>query len=106
MSLPGPITAADIETVFRTALPGGGRVRKRLHAKDFPHAFERGLWSAKAMVDWLVSAGRAESHVFSMCDWFPQFIHSVDRGRAAQQTLASLKPRSSGNWRARRDSNS
>ena len=54
-----PLTAADIETVFRK--PAGwfsrDRVRKRLYAKGFPHPFERGLWSAKAVADWLATAG-------------------------------------------------
>jgi hypothetical protein len=75
-----------LKTVFRTDLPGGaggGRVRKPLHANGFPHAFERGLWSAKAMVDWLVSAGRAESHVFSTCDWS---VHSLRRSRQSCST--------------------
>ena len=46
-----PLTAADIETAF--CKPAGwfgrDRVRKRLYAKGFPHPFERGLWSAKAV---------------------------------------------------------
>src|SRR5687768_860548 len=54
-----PLKPADIETVF--CKPAGwfgrDRVRKRLYAKGFPHPFERGLWSAKAVADWLASAG-------------------------------------------------
>jgi hypothetical protein len=54
-----PLTAADIETAFRKPAGwfGRDRVRKRLYAKGFPHPFERGLWSASAVADWLVSAG-------------------------------------------------
>jgi hypothetical protein len=54
-----PLTAADIEAVFRKPRGwlGRDRVRKRLYAKGFPHPFERGLWSAKAVADWLASAG-------------------------------------------------
>jgi hypothetical protein len=54
-----PLTAADIETVFRKPAGwfGRDRVRKRLYAKGFPHPFERGLWSAKAVADWLATAG-------------------------------------------------
>jgi hypothetical protein len=54
-----PLTAADIERAFRK--PAGwfarDRVRKRLYARGFPHPFERGLWSAKAVADWLATAG-------------------------------------------------
>jgi hypothetical protein len=55
----GPLTAADIETAFRKPAGwfGRDRVRKRLYAKGFPHPFERGLWSAKAVADWLATAG-------------------------------------------------
>ena len=54
-----PLTAADIEKAFRKPAGcfGRDRVRKRLYAKGFPHPFERGLWSAKAVADWLASAG-------------------------------------------------
>ena len=59
----GPLTAADTETIFRKSAGrlGRDRVCKRLHTKGFPHPFERGLWSAKAVADWLPSAGRMES---------------------------------------------
>ena len=54
-----PFTAADIETLFRKPAGwfGRDRVRKRLYAKGFPHPFERGLWSARAVSDWLATAG-------------------------------------------------
>jgi hypothetical protein len=54
-----PLTAADIETVFRKPRGwfGRDRVRKRLYAKGFPHPFERGLWSANAVADWMATAG-------------------------------------------------
>ena len=54
-----PLTAADIETVFRKRAGwfGRDRVRKRLYAKGFPHPFERGLWSRKAVINWMASAG-------------------------------------------------
>jgi len=54
-----PLTAADIEAVFYKPAGwfGRDRVRKRLYAKGFPHPFERGLWSAKAVADWLARAG-------------------------------------------------
>jgi len=54
-----PLTAADIETVFRKPRGwfGRDRVRKRLYARGFPHPFERGLWSAQAVADWLATAG-------------------------------------------------
>ena len=54
-----PLTAGDIETLFRKSPGwfGRDRVRKRLYAKGFPHPFERGLWSGKAVADWLASAG-------------------------------------------------
>jgi hypothetical protein len=54
-----PLTAADIETAFRKPRGwfGRDRVRKRFYAKGFPHPFERGLWSAKAVADWLATAG-------------------------------------------------
>jgi hypothetical protein len=50
----GPLTAADIETVFRKPAGrlGRDRVRKRLYAMCVPHPFERGLWSANAVADW------------------------------------------------------
>ncbi len=50
-----PFPTADIETVFRKPAErfGRNRARKRRYAKDFPHPFERGLWSAKAVADWL-----------------------------------------------------
>lgn len=58
----GPLTAADVETTCRKPAGrlGRKRVRKRPYAKEFPHPFERGLWSAKAVADWLASAGGAE----------------------------------------------
>jgi hypothetical protein len=107
----GPLTAADIETVSRKPAGrlGRDRIRKRLYTKGFPHPFERGLWSAKAVPEWLASAGGAE-HMgvarLNACDRFPLFGLSVDRSIAAPKTLAGLKPRSLGKWRARRDSNS
>jgi hypothetical protein len=54
-----PLTAADIETAFRKPRGwfGRDRVRKRLYARGFPHPFERGLWSAQAVADWLATAG-------------------------------------------------
>ena len=54
-----PLTAADIESAFRKPAGwfGRDRVRKRLYAQGFPHPFERGLWSAKAVADWLATAG-------------------------------------------------
>ena len=54
-----PLTAADIERAFRKPAGwfGRDRVRKRLYAQGFPHPFERGLWSAKAVADWLATAG-------------------------------------------------
>jgi hypothetical protein len=54
-----PLTAADIERAFRkpSGWFGRDRVRKRLYAQGFPHPFERGLWSAKAVADWLATAG-------------------------------------------------
>lgn len=62
-----PLTAADIETIFRK--PAGqlcrDRVRKRVYANGFPHPFEHELWSAKAVADWIASRrrGAQESHV-------------------------------------------
>jgi hypothetical protein len=57
-----PLTAADIETVCRKPAGwfGRDRVCRRLYAKSFPHLFERGLRSTKAVAAWLASAGRAE----------------------------------------------
>jgi hypothetical protein len=54
-----PLAAADIERAFRKPAGwfGRDRVRKRLYAKGFPHPFERGLWSATAVADWLATAG-------------------------------------------------
>ena len=54
-----PLTAADIESAFRKPAGwfGRDRVRKRLYAQGFPHPFERGLWSAKAVADWLATVG-------------------------------------------------
>jgi hypothetical protein len=54
-----PLTAADIERAFRKPPGwfGRDRVRKRLYAQGFPHPFERGLWSTKAVADWLATAG-------------------------------------------------
>jgi hypothetical protein len=48
-----PLTAGDIETAFGKPAGwfGRDRVRKRLYAQGFPHPFERGLWSAKAVAD-------------------------------------------------------
>lgn len=54
-----PLTAGDIEAVFGKPAGwfGRDRVRKRLYSKGFPHPLERGLWSAKAVADWIASAG-------------------------------------------------
>lgn len=64
-SLTDPLTAVDIDKLFRK--PGGwfsrDVVRKRLYSKGFPHPFERGLWSAKAVADWLAAAGSNPDHV-------------------------------------------
>lgn len=84
----GPVTAAGIETVSHKPVIrlGRDRVRKRLCAKGLPHPFERRLWSAKAVADWLASAGGAEHNGvarLNACDGFPLFVLSVGRSRAA-----------------------
>jgi hypothetical protein len=59
-AFPPPLTSADITFLFNKR-PGWfdrHRVRKRLYAKGFPRPFERGLWSAPAVADWLAQAGR------------------------------------------------
>jgi hypothetical protein len=56
---PLPLTSAAISRLF-TKAPGWfdrDRVRKRLYSKGFPHPFERGLWSAQAVADWMATAG-------------------------------------------------
>ena len=57
---PAPLTSADIASLFgkRPGWFDRHRVRKRLYAKGFPHPFDRGLWSAAAVEDWLAKAGR------------------------------------------------
>lgn len=77
----GPVTAADIETVFRKPAGrfSGDRVRKRLYAKGFTFPFEHGLWSAKAVADWLPSASRMEC----MSRTSKRVRPSVDRSKAA-----------------------
>lgn len=59
-----PLTAADLETIFRKPAGwfGRDRVRKRLYAKGFPHPIERGLWSAQAVRIWLETAGSNPNH--------------------------------------------
>jgi hypothetical protein len=106
----GPLTAADIETVFRKPAGrlGRDRVRKRLYAKGFPHPFERGLWSAKAVADWLASAGSAEyrSRTSERVRQISPIRSLCGSQQSCPKTLVGLKPRSLGKWRARRDSNS
>ena len=91
----GPITAADIETASRN--PGGwlgrDRVRKRPYAKGFPNPFERGLWSAKAVADWLASAGGPEhrSHTSQRVRRTPPVRSLGGSQQSSPKTLASLR---------------
>jgi hypothetical protein len=57
VTLPAPLTSDDISRIFKKG-PGWfdrDRVRKRLYAKGFPKPFERGLWSPKAVADWIIN---------------------------------------------------
>lgn len=99
----GPLTTADIETP--SCKPAGrlgrDRVRKGLYAKCFPHPFERGLWSAKAVAEWLASAGGAE-HRSRTSQRVRQIspIRSPDRSQhSGPKVLASLKQTNLSSWR-------
>jgi hypothetical protein len=90
-----PPTAANIETVFRKPAGrfGRNRVRKGLYAKGFPHSFERGLWSATAVADWLASAGRAERmrRTSQSVRPIPSVRSLYGSPQGSPKTLASLK---------------
>ena len=86
----GRLMAADIETIFRKSAGRlvRDRVRKRLDTKVFPHPFERALWPAKGIADWLPSAGRME------CLSLTSLERATCSGsqQSSPKTLASLKP--------------
>ena len=71
-----PITSADISCLFKKPAGWFARdvVRKRLYRKGFPHPFERGLWSAKAVADWMANAGKN-----------PDGVQPSDRSRRAKR---------------------
>jgi len=58
-NLPSPLTSAEISHLLKKSPGWFARdvVRKRFYAQGFPHPFERGLWSAKAVAEWLAAAG-------------------------------------------------
>jgi hypothetical protein len=51
------LTSEDISRIFKKGPAWFSRhsVRKRLYAKGFPKPFERGLWSPKAVADWIAN---------------------------------------------------
>jgi hypothetical protein len=56
-TVPKPLTSEDISALFSKA-PGWfsrDAVRKRFYAKGFPKPFDRGLWSPKAVADWIAN---------------------------------------------------
>jgi hypothetical protein len=86
------LTAADIETAFRKPVGwfGRDRVRKRLYAKGFPHPFERGLWSAKAVADWLATAGSNPTGAV------PQLFRNAHEQQAEPRPQLARRQRSNG----------
>jgi hypothetical protein len=87
-----PLTAADIERAFRKPAGwfGRDRVRKRLYAQGFPHPFERGLWSARAVADWLATAGSNPTGAV------PQLMLRASERQAEPRARPTRRQRSNG----------